>query len=712
MQQKFVEKIYAGWLAKIIGIRLGAPIEGWTYEKIKNIYGQPDGYLVDYQEFAADDDSNGPLFFVRALSDKDPDRELQAQDVGEALLNYAPFEHGFFWWGGYGVATEHTAYLNLRNGIPAPRSGSIQQNGSTMAEQIGGQIFIDTWGLVTPGNPDRAAEYARKAASVTHDGNGIYGGIFVAVCISYAFLEQDMGKILEKGLSYIPQDCEYTKVVRAVMRFYEEHRQEGWRSCYWYIRENFGYDRYPGNCHIIPNTAVMILALLYGEGDFSDTLNICNMCGWDTDCNVGNVAAIMGVRNGLEGIEYGKWRAPINDFLACSSVVGSRNITDVAAQALYLAKLAYQEANEEMPDPWGEIAQNRPESCHFEFPGSTHAMRIRVESLDEREDKNRRCHLENTKETAYTGERSLKFTAGPISPGENVYVYKKTYYTPEDFYDSRYDPSFSPTVYPGQTIHGSAFLPDYGQDALVSLYARDKRTGKIHQSHRQKISKGEWKRLEYRIPYLEGGLIDEVGFIFHMKGSHRQVIEAVGMIDDLYTDGKADYKVEFEQENQEMWTVLHTEISQFTRLKGLSSLENGQLHLSCADFGEVYTGGHDWEDYEVRGVLTPVLGEYHWINVRVQGALRSYAVGLLPDGKVGILKNENGYRILKTEELCWKPGEEYEITVCVHKNHICADINGQIQMEFTDEEKPYLNGCIGLSVQAGSHLSCKRIAVS
>lgn len=38
MKTEYIEGIYAGWLAKIIGIRLGAPIEGWTYEKIKNIY--------------------------------------------------------------------------------------------------------------------------------------------------------------------------------------------------------------------------------------------------------------------------------------------------------------------------------------------------------------------------------------------------------------------------------------------------------------------------------------------------------------------------------------------------------------------------------------------------------------------------------------------------------------------------------------------------
>ena len=94
MKQEYIEKIYAGWMAKIIGIRLGAPIEGWTYEKIKNLYDELYHYPVDYKEFAADDDSNGPLFFLRALEDGRHGFDLKAQDVAEALLNYAPFEHG------------------------------------------------------------------------------------------------------------------------------------------------------------------------------------------------------------------------------------------------------------------------------------------------------------------------------------------------------------------------------------------------------------------------------------------------------------------------------------------------------------------------------------------------------------------------------------------------------------------------------------------
>ena len=356
MKEKYIKQIYSGWLGKIIGIRLGAPIEGWTYEKIKNVYGTIDDYLVDYNDFAADDDSNGPIFFIRALEDK-KNEALEANDIAEALLNYAPFEHGFFWWGGYGIATEHTAYTNLLNGISAPMSGSIEQNGISIAEQIGGQIFIDSWGLVNPGNPDRAAKQASLAASVTHDGNGIYGGVFVAVCISYAFIENDIKKIIEKGLSYIPKDCEYSKVAKKVIDFYDDDLEKDFRKCFKYIYDNFGYDKYPGNCHIIPNMAVMILAMLYGNGDFEQTIHICNMCGWDTDCNVGNVATILGVKNGIDGIDH-KWIEPINDFLACSSVIGSLNIMDIPYGALYMTKLAYELDNQELPEVWNDIVTN------------------------------------------------------------------------------------------------------------------------------------------------------------------------------------------------------------------------------------------------------------------------------------------------------------------------------------------------------------------
>ena len=701
MKPEYLEKIYAGWLAKIIGIRLGAPIEGWTYEKIKNIYGEIHNYPVDYKRFAADDDSNGPLFFLRALEDND---KLTPQAVGEALLNYAPYEHGFFWWGGYGVSTEHTAYLNLRAGIPAPRSGSIEQNGHTIAEQIGGQIFIDSWGLVCPGNPDLAAKYAEAAASVTHGGNGVYGGIFIASCIAYAFDEKDIRAIIEKGLSYIPADCEYTRVVRAVMDFYDNDTNKNWHDCYKYIFDNFGYDKYPGNCHIIPNIAVMILAMLYGKGDFDDTLNICNMCGWDTDCNVGNVATIMGVVCGLDGINNDKWRKPINDFLACSSVIGDLNNMDIPFGAAYIAKLAWSVANEELPPVWKDIIENRIDSCHFEFPGSTHAMEVR------RPDSSIDCKaaIMNSDEAAATGSRSLKVHVMPQYTPERVFVYKRTYLYPCDFDNNRYGPSFSPLVYPGQIIKGSVFVPEYGDDdGVVRLYAKNAATGEILQSEPQRLVKGQWLNLSFQIPSIEGGLIDEAGFAFDVR-------ELTCFIDDFYFEGQPDYTVDFAVTKEEAWSGLQREVSQFTKLKGLSYLKDEMLHLSCADFAEVYTGRHDWKDYSAEFDIVPYVGENHFVNVRVQGAIRSYAAGF-SGNKLVLMKNNfsaGGYNILAEADFSWKHKQSYNIKVEAAGSKLTVSVDGKQLLDYVDSDRPYLTGSIGLSVQKGSHCAYRKIKVS
>lgn len=710
MKKEWIEKIYAGWLAKIIGIRLGAPVEGWTYEQIKSVYGELKGYPVDYKRFAADDDSNGPLFFLRALEESmKKGREMTADDVGEALLNYAPFEHGFFWWGGYGRSTEHTAYLNLRQGIPAPESGSIAQNGSAMAEQIGGQIFIDTWGLVCPGNPDMAAALAAKAASVTHDGNGIYGGIFIAVCISEAFVEKEISAILEKGLSYIPAKSAYAGLVREIMDFHER-RPDDWEECFAYIQKNHGYDRYPGVCHILPNTAVMILALLYGKGDFSETLTICNRCGWDTDCNVGNVATIMGVRGGLEAIEE-RWRKPVNDFLACSGVAGSLNIQDIPYGACYIAKLAWALSGEALPGPFREIIEKRIHSCHFEFPGSTHAMEMRLERTASSNRKTPEFSLLNTGETSCTGERCLCAHAYPVSPGERVCLYTRTYLFPEDFHDSRYDPAFSPLLYPGQTVCGSVMLPEGGPDCRAYLYARNARTKELYLSEEGVAEKGKWITMKYPVPAMEGVLLDEMGFAFEICAMSGNEAGFAVYIDDLYAEGGPDYTVDFSKEKEEVWTSVHREISQFTRLKGNLFLEKGSLHLSCADFGEAYTGGYDWTDYRAEFWLTCRAGRQHYGCIRVQGGVRGYFAGFSGEEFVLVKNTRQGLKKLAGIPFSWEAGKEYRVEIAAEGNKITAR-TGEARIGAVDGDGPYLTGSAGIAVRDGSHVSCSKIKIS
>jgi ADP-ribosylglycohydrolase len=775
VKAEYIEKIYAGWLGKIVGIRLGADVEGWTYEQIREKYGELDRYPVGYKRFAADDDSNGPLFFLRALEHSG--LRLTPQAVGDALLNYAAYEKGFFWWGGYGTSTEHTAYLNLHHGVPAPQSGSIALNGSAVAEQIGGQIFIDTWGLVSPGNPRQAAEFARMAASATHGGNGVYGGVFIAVCIALAFDEADIRAVVEKALAYIPADCEYARAARAVMAWHDGHHgraedpenpdgsdgpdgsdnpdapddPEGWRACFAYVRDNFGYDRYPGACHIIPNAAVIVLALLYGGGDFSRAITICNMCGWDTDCNTGNVGAIMGVLRGAGAIDYEKWRAPINDFLACSSVVGSLNITDVPYGASYIARLAYRLAGEAAPEPWADIFENRIRGAHFEYPGSTHAFEARIEpaggpaagSVESIEPAGGLAiesvepvgpagapvagaavapagapqpSVANTGESAFTGLRALKLSAGPLGPGEKAYLFQRTYLRPQDFSDSRYDPAFSPTAYPGQTLRGAAFLPEYGDGCAVRLYARNAATGEVLCGEKTALERGVWAKLSWRIPPLQGGLIDEAGFLFEAEGGKNggNGDASAGLcclVDDFCAEGAAAYSIDCARLETEEWSHQHRPVSQFTKYKGQLYLSGGALRISGADRAEAYTGSHDWRDYTATFALTPRAGERHLALVRVQGSLYSYAAGFLGRGRLAILKNAKGYRTLAECAFEWEHGREYRLAVTARGAQISVCVDGAPQLAAADKDSPYMAGGIGLAVQDGSAASCSEIEV-
>lgn len=705
LNEKTIHDIYAGWLGKAIGVRLGAAIEGWTYERIQEVYGELTHYPVDYKNFAADDDTNGPLFLLTGLEQAGSADRMTPQHIAQALLNYAPYEHGFFWWGGYGISTEHTAYLNLKAGIPAPRSGSIAQNGAAVAEQIGGQIFIDTWGLVTPGNPALAAELASKAASVMHDGNGVYGGVFIAVLISAAFQEKNIENLLNTALSFIPDDCEYARAVKAVRSYYQENPQASWRDCFHFVKANFGYDRYPGACHIIPNACVIILALLYGDGNFDDTLNICNMCGWDTDCNVGNVGAIMGVLVGIEGIDLQKWFKPINDLMICSSVMGDLNIQDLPWGSNLIARLAFRLARQVPPGDWMQVL-NANQIDHFEYPASTHAYRTRIKGGD-----SLHVSVDNSAETAFRGFRSLKLRGLGMKGEHRIHLYKKTYYCPKDFNDSRYDPDFSPTIYPGQRYEGWLFLPEGWPSLKVAAYASDSRAGQCYRSEAVHLVAGKWRVIGIDIPSKSGALIDEVGFELCLNETSFHPQDVLVYLDDVTISGEPSYSLDFNLEKVHHWSLTHKEVSQFSRFKGLTWLEDGHLHLSCADEGAAYTGSTTWQNYTVVFTLMPLTGDHHHVLVRVQGAMRGYAVGFNGAGRFALLKNEQGcYRCLKEEPFDWQLDQNYEITVTVENNKITAMVGGVIA-SCVDDDNPWLSGAIGLRVQDGSHcaLSCIKV---
>jgi ADP-ribosylglycohydrolase len=442
----YAERVYAGVLGKIIGVYLGRPFEGWTNAEIEARLGEITGYVDGAGPLVlTDDDISGTFTFLRALEDYGPD--VTTAQIGRTWLNYVIEQRTTLWWGGVGASAEHTAYLRLLDGTPAPETGTV------LSEQIGAQIFIDAWAMACPGDPERAAGLARRAASVSHDGEAVYAAQVVAAMESQAFVERDITRLLDTGISFAPPDSVIAHVHDDVRGW---HAADGdWRRTRARIEERYGYHRFRGLCHVVPNHALIVLGLLYGEGGFDRSLMVVNTAGWDTDCNSGNVGCLLGIRNGLAGIDE-RWRRPVADRMYLSSADGGRAITDAATEALHVVNAGRALAGE---PPW------RPPRFHFGFPGS-------VQGFD-----------------GEPVDGALAIDGIATTP---------TFIPREALRMSGYELQSSPTLYPGQTVR--AEVEGAPARLLVRLY-----------DDNDELVTLRGPGLEWRIPDTGGQPIAEVG---------------------------------------------------------------------------------------------------------------------------------------------------------------------------------------------------------
>jgi ADP-ribosylglycohydrolase len=685
------DRVYAGWLGKCIGVHFGGPLESWTYEAIRDNLGEVETYLQPSDKvFKPDDDLVMPLIMMRAFEECRDPVSLSAEEIGHTWVNYLSRERGSIWRGGYGVSSEHTAYLNLLNGIPAPQSGSAALNGPTISEQIGGQIFSDIWGLVYPNQPQLAADLSEKAASISHDGEGINGARFVAALASVAFSESDPQALIRAALGVIPGDSEYARVTQAMLEWHAQHPDD-WRSARGAIERDWGYDRYPGVVPIIPNAAIIMVALLYGGGDFSRTIQIANMCGWDTDCNVGNVGGVMGVAVGLVGIAD-HWRRPLNDSIVSASVVGVRNISDIAHTADYLGRVGRILAG-------GKVEQETLPRLNFDFPGSTHGLlieRIRC----------RVAMIQQSTEQAYCGRGSLRIAIDRLDRKGELRLYLRTHYHVDELTSNHYEASFSSAIYPGQRISAQVYVPN-GTPELVhaALFAHDRLRGAGYQAPGTKLQAGQWNQVVVDLPPMDGVCFSEVGLV--IRSLAEDPWSGVLFLDAMDWGGPANYALDLGQQLPNGRTT-----AGWTTLAGYWRVEDGAYWGSGVEQNESYTGDFAWEDYAVTVHFQPVRGDHHGVNVRVRGARQCYLLGFVGEGRVGLYKKEAGlYRELLSVPYDWQLGGIYSFRVVASGERLQLAIDGETVLEHTDVDAPYLQGQIGLANGPGCRTRFERLQV-
>lgn len=689
MNNEYIHKVYAGFLAMNAGIRLGAPVEPteWNPETIREAYGEIRDYTKRYEMFSADDDANGPIFFIRALIDKVDRQELTAQDVADAWLNYTRENIGMFWWGGVGVSTEHTSYNNLLKGIQAPESGSKEINGQTMAEQVGGQIFVDTWGWLFPNDIKKAAQYAEIAASVSHDGEGLVGARFIAACVSSAFQREDIKDVIQDGLSVIPKDSLYAKLVEAVLAFHEENPND-YMACRNYLEAEWGYDKYPGVCHIIPNAGVCVLSLVYGNGDIARTIEIATMCGWDTDSNAGNVGSIVGTLSGIENFPK-NYRRPINDTIAASSVSGYLNILDVPTFVKEVALLSYEVNGVEPPSQL--VDSFREEEVYFDFTlrGSTHGFHAQPDY---------KVVFNHRDIQGFQSDGVLEIYLDRFVEGEQCKVFYKTFYQRYEFNDEKYKPTFAPKAYSGQNVSMKLYLDQVrGKDVFITPYVLDAFTKQPVKLMKQKLENKTWNDISFTIPDVQGALIKEVGFFIESPSPRDFRTFGKLLLDEFCISGPSSYTIDLSKQNVEFMSV-----TPFAHHNGEWNLLNGSMHGMASDnkAAKSFTGHYYERDYEFTSKFIPLSGDKHKLVFCAEGVMKHFEIGFDGTGKVILNKVDFGDKVLQEANFDWKLNHSYEFKVRSNNGKIKFYIDGEKIIDYKHKEQ--MRGMIGVSLGKGA----------
>ncbi len=307
--ETYRDKVMGCWVGKNAGGVLGAPFE--QKRQINDV----DFYTQDLSAGPPpNDDFDLQIIWLTAVERFG--RSITASILGEYWFAYITPN-----WVEYG-----TGKANMRAGLEPPVSGHYYNQ---YRNSCGCFIRAELWACLAPGHPEIATRYAYEDAIVDHSGEGMYGEIFCAALQSAAFVESDTRKLIDIGLSYIPENCAVARCVNRAMECYDKqvpfldarlaiHNEAPGMFAAFCTKdskiptEGGKFEKGTPGFDCPENVGFLIAAWLYGEGDFGRSLCLAVNCGEDTDCTAGTLGGIMGIIAGGNALPE-KWTAPLND---------------------------------------------------------------------------------------------------------------------------------------------------------------------------------------------------------------------------------------------------------------------------------------------------------------------------------------------------------------------------------------------------------------
>jgi hypothetical protein len=293
------DKIRGGWAGQTIGVTFGGPYEFRFQGTFIGDY-QP---LLWYDGYLKKTMLNNPGLYDDLYMD------ITFVDVFEKEGLNAPVESfakayadaGYMLW-----HANQAGRYNLLNGIKAPQSGNWLNN--PHADCIDYQIESDFAGLMSPGMPNAASAISDKIGHIMNYGDGWYGGVYVGAMYSIAFVTSDVNQIVERALESVPKESEFYQTIRDVIDWHKKYPND-WKQTWLEVQKRWADDIgcpegvfVPFNIDAKVNAAYCVIGLLYGEGDFTKSLEITTRCGQDADCNPSTVGGILGTIIGYDKI--------------------------------------------------------------------------------------------------------------------------------------------------------------------------------------------------------------------------------------------------------------------------------------------------------------------------------------------------------------------------------------------------------------------------
>ncbi|MEJ7677750.1 MAG: ADP-ribosylglycohydrolase family protein [Segetibacter sp.] len=298
-KQQLQNKIKGGWAGQTIGVTFGGPYEFRFQGSFIGDY-QP---LLWYNGYLKKTMTNNPGLYDDLYMD------LTFVDVFEKSGLDAPLDSFANAYANAGYMLWHAnqaGRYNILHGIKAPMSGNWINN--PHADCIDYQIESDFAGLMSPGMPNTASVISDKIGHIMNYGDGWYGGVYIGAMYALAFTSGDINYIVSEGLKTVPKQSEFYQCINDVINWHKKYPAD-WKQTWLEVQKKWANDIgcpdgvfSPFNIDAKVNAAYVVMGLLYGDKDFTKSLEIATRCGQDADCNPSSVGGILGAVLGYDKI--------------------------------------------------------------------------------------------------------------------------------------------------------------------------------------------------------------------------------------------------------------------------------------------------------------------------------------------------------------------------------------------------------------------------